>query len=867
MKIFKTLFFIISFSTFGQKSIWDKTVEASKILDQNAKLSYTLNLKKLKESKFETADSTYGKILHIIGRCYWHLGDPLKGYSFTKNAIVVFSKSNLSPKSKLIAYSYFNKANILFDLQDFNASINDFDHVIKLLTQINKLDEKISECYLMKSFIYHTMGDYSNCILNAENSFKLAQNNLDIALPALISKAQAFIESGKINDAEKILFKVKILSRNIASVPLSNFYFLSGKINFQNKKFDLALKNFKNSIGINKITNDSLNTAEAYLAIADIFRIKRKYSISQNMVDNALSFSNGNRIYELMAHDKRSLIFWQEKEFDKSLKAIQVALRLDEKKLVENPNPKSLIGKANNEILLSLMQHKAETWLAYYHHTHKKEYLQNALETFAVADKMVDYMRREHVGYQSKLFWRDKTHSLYENAIEVCYLLKNYEKAFYFFEKSRAVLLNDKINNLSANQMLSNTDQLKERSFQQEISKLNSEIELETVEAKKSQLNVKMLDIQEAQQKFIKNIAAKYPSYYQFKYDTSMYNLGQLRQYLKKTNTSFIEYFKGDSANYQLVIKSTGVNIIKQKPAENSYQYLINASDLGKRVIVSQDGEFVPLDTLKNAKGEILLNKYAFSNTYSAQYLLRNAEKKVQNGWLNNFIGFAPVNYSKTMALPSLLGADLALANVSGNYFWPKNYEKEQATKANFSQKASNYKIIQLFTHADADNANKEPTIFFADSAMKVSELESFGHFNTELLVLSACKTNVGKVAKGEGTLSMAREFAGLGIPATITTLWSVENEATYQITELFYKYLKEGEPKDVALQKAKLEYLEINSREKQNPKYWAAFVLMGETAPLAGFDGRIVYFGLLILTIIASISFYFFKRNRLVVK
>jgi CHAT domain-containing protein len=39
-------------------------------------------------------------------------------------------------------------------------------------------------------------------------------------------------------------------------------------------------------------------------------------------------------------------------------------------------------------------------------------------------------------------------------------------------------------------------------------------------------------------------------------------------------------------------------------------------------------------------------------------------------------------------------------------------------------------------------------TFFIADSATKVSEIGAMGHFNSELLVLSACKTNVGKVAK-----------------------------------------------------------------------------------------------------------------------
>jgi hypothetical protein len=49
-------------------------------------------------------------------------------------------------------------------------------------------------------------------------------------------------------------------------------------------------------------------------------------------------------------------------------------------------------------------------------------------------------------------------------------------------------------------------------------------------------------------------------------------------------------------------------------------------------------------------------------------------------------------------------------------------------------------------------------------------------------------------------------------------------------LTELFYKYLAKGLPLDVALQKAKLEYMNNDSGENQLPYYWAAAVLVGKT-------------------------------------
>jgi len=87
-----------------------------------------------------------------------------------------------------------------------------------------------------------------------------------------------------------------------------------------------------------------------------------------------------------------------------------------------------------------------------------------------------------------------------------------------------------------------------------------------------------------------------------------------------------------------------------------------------------------------------------------------------------------------------------------------------------------------------------------------------------------------GKIYQGEGVFSFNRGFAALGIPAAITNLWSVDNESTYLLIELFYKWLAKGLPTDVALQKAKLEFLQTASREKSLPCYWAGPVLVGKT-------------------------------------
>jgi hypothetical protein len=74
---------------------------------------------------------------------------------------------------------------------------------------------------------------------------------------------------------------------------------------------------------------------------------------------------------------------------------------------------------------------------------------------------------------------------------------------------------------------------------------------------------------------------------------------------------------------------------------------------------------------------------------------------------------------------------------------------------------------------------------------------------------------------------SFNRSFAALGIPSSVSNLWEIDSHSAYKITELFCKYLSEGMPLDVALQKAKKE-LRATS-ENRLPYYWAAPILVGK--------------------------------------
>ena len=101
---------------------------------------------------------------------------------------------------------------------------------------------------------------------------------------------------------------------------------------------------------------------------------------------------------------------------------------------------------------------------------------------------------------------------------------------------------------------------------------------------------------------------------------------------------------------------------------------------------------------------------------------------------------------------------------------------------------------------------------------------------------------------------SLARGFAALGIPSTITTLWNVEDQPTYELTKLFYNYLDQGLPKDEALQRAKLDWLAQGGAADALPSQWAGMILVGDTAPLESLSFGVYGLGLLGLALLGGV-------------
>jgi len=97
-----------------------------------------------------------------------------------------------------------------------------------------------------------------------------------------------------------------------------------------------------------------------------------------------------------------------------------------------------------------------------------------------------------------------------------------------------------------------------------------------------------------------------------------------------------------------------------------------------------------------------------------------------------------------------------------------------------------------------------------------------------DLVVLSACRTALGRDVRGEGLVGLTRGFWYAGAPRVMASLWDVRDQATAELMRRFYRrLLHDGLTPAAALRAAQVSMLK--EERWSSPYYWAAFVLQGE--------------------------------------
>lgn len=300
---------------------------------------------------------------------------------------------------------------------------------------------------------------------------------------------------------------------------------------------------------------------------------------------------------------------------------------------------------------------------------------------------------------------------------------------------------------------------------------------------------------------------------------------------------------------------------------------------------------FSPIDVLHtiaienvpmNSKGSIKSgNAYRFCRLSNTRELIPANSITGKIG-VNHAALLGGINYSSAMSLPTSAQTKKETASTTGKRgaimgqidYLPgseieiksidltlrnKNLEtsvlmNEEATEASFRQLSSTeINLIHIATHGfteefegrDIEEALDHTGLLLSgaldigendskkgykdndDGILTAREISDLDFNGVTLATLSACQTAQGTISN-EGVFGLQRGFKMAGVKSLLMSLWQVDDEATCLLMTEFYKnWIGEGKTKHDALELAKQSVRSHKEKGWDDPKYWAAFILL----------------------------------------
>lgn len=882
MKNILSLFFIsfISFNASGQtytEKKGDSILNSIQIKNGNyAKIAHDISFYFYKKKKNYPLAIKYGKI--------------------EINTI----EQNLIKKDSIYCNALYNLGKFYYRLKDYQNAIIYYSKAIKT----NDFPLKKAQSYCALAKCYRATGDLYKSFNYYLKGIPLMKKHAPlrnfISLSIVFSRVCKEIGTNKSNKKGISYLKVADSILNVKpelqspikfyslNVNLANLYASKSSYNYKKAKYYYT-KNLNRAL----LENNRLVKANSYLNLGELYFNKGNdsclYFLKQSPLFNVKLKTITSETYRNLAN-----YYTSKEDYIKALKNIKRSLNVS-----FNVNKNETIPSLSNNSLLKILEKrnvvraiksKIEILIHLYRKTKNSEYLNKALKTVNVADKLIAIIIEYSTENDTHFLWRQVVSDIYTLGVHISQLLNNGSLMFNFIEKNKAFLLATDISSSIKNFKLPFKVANKDLAFKKSILQLENNNTT-------NQIKDSLFNLKEKYTFFKDSIKKIYPQYDASKKNRILISLNQVTEQLPSNEIiisyalNHLIYGKEKTALFGLLITNkknipfkikdaTGVlkllkdyktliskPLVKKNELDNFkknsaslYELLFPSKEIrelikSKNITIVPDInlENIPFEALNINKKELryLIEECNISYAYSVSFSAFNSTLRRET--TTDFIGFAPIDF-KNFQKSSLKYSNNEITNIN-SLLDGDIYTHVDANKENFIKQSSQSKIIHLATHASSKG---NPFINFHDKKLELHELYTYKN-NADLVVLSACETNLGEIKKGEGVLSLARGFFYSGANAVISSLWSVNDSSTSFLMENFYTNLKKKQSKIDALSNAKRTYLQSHSLSEKSPYYWASFVLIGDTT--ATFKTNYFHY---LLPIILGLSFFlfFFKKK-----
>lgn len=832
----KVIILILLFS-YNQKTIaWQETETTKFLYDQldyfleNPSSSGLLRLSKLvtpKENLIITSSDRLAWVIVHANMGYYH-----HQFSNIPGAILHYEKAwKIYNDTNLQNYDIIE--NCLQPLGNLYIKLGDLPKAEKTITSYLYMAEqskntlKVVAALTNLSVAYNNQGNYTGSIDILKKGLALAPTNVNI----LTNLATNHLEIGEIEIAEDYANKVLIYDPDQV-----NAYQILARI---------------------ALTRKNLKQAENYI-------LKAQSHLFKDAETTARDIAKWQLAYVDILLEKAEF-----KEAQLQLKKIYSILIPQYSTQNDFPNPKQLIA---DKILLNTLD------------THAYTYQQLDIPLLAVAAYQLAFKVHSKLNLlyplqDTKLIQHTQNHHRAERYIHLLYELfiktgeqQYIEQAFEAAETTKAPVVSEALLSKKYIHTYQN-DSLVTRikNLQQELSILDTNI----LKEKQKGSGARISKIQEwiilnrtkniELSKMISTLQDKYPALLPLHQKTA---IPSLQKKLGKEGVTIIEYFFGKNSVFRFIISGTSFEMYEIKNAKEfrlqlieyiayfsnpsvinndligfakcSYKTftMLNVPKDANKILIIPDGllNFIPFETLLTKEANTIsfdqmpfwIHTAKINYEISTNKYITSSSNIKEN---KTVLGIFPVFEDTPQELPnSLLEKKWIQQNFDGTFL-----EKKEAIFSTFCKEANQHDILHFSTHADAGNLSRSASIKFRDQNILVNELYGMS-LTSNLVVLSACETGIGKIVHGEGPLSIGRGFQYAGVENILFSLWKVNDKTTSQIMNMFYKNMRDFQSVNSSLHQAKLDYLQSDhiDNAQKSPYYWAAFVYYGKIEPIA---------------------------------
>lgn len=804
-----------------------------------------------------------GKSLNNIGRIYYAQGLYKEAAAQYQEAFTIVQTTNdVKSKTRII-----NNMGTLYKAQGlYKEALTQYTQALEIARKSNDREAQSITINNLGT-TYHLQGQYAKALRLFQQALALDRNMglLVNAAKTIHNIGGVYKEQGQYENALNQYMEALELFLNADDFQSQSITFNNiGGIYFSLGQYTKALANYNKALAIQREINDRAGESRTLNNIGNVHHSQQQFDKALGTYQNALDIQRevGNRVDEGITIGNIGFVFQSQKHYEKALTNYTVALTIarDVGNLISEGTMLNNIGN------LYETQEQIPEALHYY------KQAMAVFETVRVISGD-DTARTRFIAQYTPLYHRSLNLYTHENLMVEAFLVSEQGRARSFndalatgyiqlSDKEISQLIAEELshyqtfivtqNKLSYERAHTSPDPtlVAKLETQLEQAKMSHAATLDAIEARDDQLaalvpNRKAVitlpetqDLLDGQSTLVSFwiLEERAIAFILTNGSFDIVSIDVIEEELNRQVKAFHDFAEIDSAHPDAAKTLHNTLITPLLPHLNTPHLII---------VPHQALHYVPFAALTDGEN-YLMDDFAITYLPNASMLKFLPDADAPTSYENALVvGNPVVGEADEFDAPLLnLSSAEQSAQTIASLFGTTPLLTSEATETTVRQQVSTANILHLGAHGRYNTvAPMQSAIYLTpggdeadvenNGRLRVQEVYSLPLDNIELVVLSACQTNLGyldranplnNISAGDEIVSLNRAFL-FQAPTVIASLWTVDDAATSLLMEHFYTYLLDGKSKADALRLAQLDVRE----QYPNPFFWAGFTLSGD--------------------------------------